>query len=387
MRISRLETFPVNVAYTHPEVSALTARRGITQVLVKLTTDDGLVGWGESPRTADAVNVERAIDAMRPFVLGRDPWDNEAIARDIDWRGMWAFQPMTRNLAYSGIDMALWDVCGKACGQPLYRLFGGALRDAVDYFYYVHWDDLDGIAAQARDGVERGYTVFYIKAGVDAGREAAMLDALRAAIGPDRKIRIDCNMAWSVPQAVRLINDWHRRFDIDFVEAPVGIDPPARMLEVKRRVATSLCVNEGLWREADVLRVIESRCADYLCFSSYWVGSLRSFHTLVHYAHLEGLIVCKHTPGELGLMAAAGQHMMLAAPGDCDGHQQTAQLMADDVLVERVPIADGPRWGRIDAPGLGVTVNKEKVAELNEAYRRDGPYWPYGDRGPTGDSA
>ncbi|MFQ5959568.1 MAG: mandelate racemase/muconate lactonizing enzyme family protein, partial [Alphaproteobacteria bacterium] len=218
MRISRLETFPVNVAYTHPEVSALTARYGITQVLVKLTTDDGLVGWGESPRTADAVNVERAIEAMRPFVLGRDPWDKEAIARDVDWHGMWAFQPMTRNLAYSGIDMALWDVCGKACGQPLYRLFGGALRHEVDYFCYVHWDDLDGIAAQARDGVERGYTVFYIKAGVDAEREAAMLDALRATIGRERKIRIDCNMAWSVPRAVRLINDWHRRFDIDFVE-------------------------------------------------------------------------------------------------------------------------------------------------------------------------
>lgn len=382
MRVSALETIPVNAAYTHPEVSALTARRGITQVLVKLTTDDGLVGWGESPRTADAVTVERAIIAMRPFVLGRDPWDKEAIARAIDRQGLWAFQPMTRNLAYSGIDMALWDLCGKACGEPLYRLFGGALRDSVDYFCYVHWDDPDGVAAQGRAGVDRGYTVFYIKAGVDEWAEEAMLEALRAAIGPMCKIRIDCNMAWTVPQAVRLLTRWHERFDLDFVEAPVGVEPWEQTMEVKRRAPVPICVNEGLWRETDVLRIIQSRCADYLCFSSYWVGSLRAFHTLAGYAHLEGLIVCKHTPGELGLMAAAGQHMMLAAPGSCEGHQQTAQMMADDILSEPLPIADGPAWGRIDGPGLGIAVDEDMVRQLNEAYRRDGPYWPYGDRVP-----
>lgn len=383
MRVSRLDTIPVNAAYKHPEISALTQRRGITQVLVRITTDDGLVGWGEAPRTADAVSVERAIEAMTPFVLGRDPWNKEAIARDIDWHGMWAFQPMTRNLAYSGIDMALWDICGKACGQPLYRLFGGALHETIDYFYYLHWDEPDAVADQARDGLARGYSVFYIKAGVDAAREAAMLEALRAALGPEPAIRVDCNMAWSLPQAVRLINDWHRRFDIDFFEAPVNIDPLARMCDLKARVTCALCVNEGLGRESDVLRVIRARPADYLCFCPYWVGSLGSFHTLAHYAHLEGLIVCKHTPGELGLMAAAGQHMMLALPGDCLGHQQTAQMMADDVLTAPVPIAEGPRWGRIEGPGLGVEVDEDKVQRLHDAYRRDGPYWPYGDRVPV----
>ena len=125
------------------------------------------------------------------------------------------------------------------------------------------------------------------------------------------------------------------------------------------------------------MRIIKSRCADYLCFSSYWVGSLRRFHTLVHAAHLEGQLVCKHTHGELGLTAAAGQHLMLCAPNACDGHQQTAQLMRDDVLSARLPIADGPRWGRIEAPGLGVEVDEDKLRAAHEAYRRDGEYLPY----------
>jgi len=380
VRIASLETFLVNVRYRTPERSAITARAGITQTLVKLTTDDGLVGFGESPRTADAVHVERAIAAMRPLVLGRDPWDTEAIARDIDRLGMWSFQPMTRNLAYSGIDMALWDLCGKACGQPLYRLFGGAQRESVDYFYYVHDDRPEEVARQGREGTERGYRVFYAKAGVDARREEACLRALRDAIGPDRKIRIDCNMAWSPARAVRLLDRWDGLFGIDFVEAPVPIDPLALSRELRRKVRVPICVNEGLWRQEDVVRVLRSRCADVLCFCGYWVGTLRRFATLSHVAHLEGVAVCKHTPGELGLMAAAGQHVMLTLPNATDGNQQTAQLLEGDVLAEPLPIATGPAWGRIEGPGLGVTVDEDRVRACHEAFRAEGAFTPYGTR-------
>ena len=136
--------------------------------------------------------------------------------------------------ANAGIDMAMWDLCGKQAREPLYRLLGGALRDEVDYFYYLHWGDAAEIESQATAGVARGYGVFYLKVGVDTAAETAMLDALRRAIGPKRKIRIDANMAWSVPDAARILADWHERFDIDFVEAPVDIDPVENMLELQR---------------------------------------------------------------------------------------------------------------------------------------------------------
>lgn len=378
MRIVEFETFLVNVPYTTPEVSAITSRAGITQTIVKLTTDEGTVGWGESPRTADAVHIEAATRAMRPLVLGRDPWEAEAIARDVDRLGMWNFQPMTRNIAFSGIDMALWDICGKACGQPLYRLFGGAQRESVDYFYYVHPRSLAEIEEQAAEAIGRGYTVFYIKAGVDAAKEQEQLRVLRAAVGAERKIRIDCNMAWSPAEAIRLLNRWDEMFGLDFVEAPVRIDPLDLSREVKAKTRVPICANEGLWREEDVVRVIQSRTADYLCFCGYWVGSLRRFATLARYAHLEGISVCKHTPGELGLMAAAAQHILLTLPNVTDGHQQTAQLMQGDVLTDEIPIATGPTWGRIDGPGLGVVVDEGKVQAFHEAYLRDGAYAPYG---------
>ncbi len=182
---------------------------------------------------------------------------------------------------------------------------------------------------------------------------------------------------WTKPQALRLLKRWHGRFDLDFAEAPVRIDPVENMLELRARLDVPLCVNEGLGREADAYRLIKSRCGEYLCFSQYWVGSLLRWHTLNHVSHMEGWQVCKHTHGELGLTAAAGQHVMLAAPNAALGNQQTAQIMEDDILSERLPIADGPAWGRIEAPGLGVAIDEAKLMRCHESYRKLGEFPTY----------
>ena len=385
MRIARLEAWTVRVPYKREETSALINRGGITEVIVKLTTDDGLVGWGECTRAADTRGIAAAVDAMRPLVEGRDPWDKEAMHRDLAIPALWAFQPMTGNFAYAGIDMALWDLCGKECGQPLYRMLGGALRDSAEYFYYLEWSSAKEIARQAKDGRKKGYSVYYLKGGIDAKREEEMLEALRDGIGPDGRIRIDINQSWTGPEAVRLLTRWHERFGIDFCEGPVRIDPIENMLDLRRQVRVPLCVNEGLWREADAWRIIKSRCGDYLCFSPYWVGSIARFHMLSWAAHLEGWQVVKHTHGELGIAAAACQHVLLTLPNAADGHQQTAQLMSDDILRTRIPIADKPVWGRIEGAGLGIEVDEDKVRRYHEAYLEHGEFATYvGKTGPQG---
>jgi L-Ala-D/L-Glu epimerase len=150
------------------------------------------------------------------------------------------------------------------------------------------------------------------------------------------------------------------------------------MLDLKARTAVPLCANEGLWREADALRIIQSRCADYLCLSPYWVGSLRRFFTTSHAAHAQGQQICKHTHGEYGLAAAASQHLLLTLPNATVGHQQTAQMMRDDILKEPIPIAAGPTWGKINAPGLGVEVDEDKLRHYHEAYLKEGEYVTWG---------
>jgi glucarate dehydratase len=374
--VAKLETIPVSVPYTHREVSSQVARDGVSDVIVKLTTDDGLVGWGEACCGADTASVEAALRAMTPFIVGRDPWNREAMRRDAFTHGLWQFRSGTGNFAWAGIDMALWDLCGRASGEPLSRLLGGLLRPEATYFYYLARGPRESLAAQVADGLAKGFGVYYLKVGLDDADDVAAVAAAREALGDGPRLRVDANGSWTMPQAVRMLGAL-AGYDIDFVEQPVRNHPVGLLAELRRRTGVTICANEGLWSEADAYARIVARQADVYCFSPYWVGSIGAFHRLAWVAEHEGLQVCKHTHGELGIAAAAAHHVVLTLPNGVDGHQQTAHLMEHDVLSEPLPIATGPRWGAIDAPGLGVEVDEDAVAEAAARYRSLGQYQPW----------
>jgi L-alanine-DL-glutamate epimerase-like enolase superfamily enzyme len=376
VKVAAVETIPVSVPYRHREVSSVVARDGVSDVLVKVTTDDGLVGWGEACCGADTASVEAALRAMAPVVVGRDPWNREAMRRDLFNYGLWQFRSGTGNFAWAGIDMALWDICGRACGQPIWRLLGGLQQKEATYFYYLDRGPPDSLAAQVADGLRRGYDVFYLKVGVDDAEDLAMVAAVREALGPKPRLRLDANGTWTGPQALRNLRALAEH-EIDFVEQPVRDHPVGRLAEVRARVPMAVCANEGMWSEADAYARIRAREADVYCFSAYWVGSIGSFHRLAWVAAYEGMQVCKHTHGELGLAAAAGHHVVLTLPNGVDGHQQTADLIEHDVLAEPLPIATGPRWGAIEGAGLGVEVDEDAVAEAAARYRVEGQYLPW----------
>jgi L-alanine-DL-glutamate epimerase-like enolase superfamily enzyme len=376
MRLAQAEVPNVSLPYTHRENSAQVNRDGVTDVIVKLTTGDGLVGWGESCSGSNVESVLEVLNACRPMLIGRDPWNRDAIWHDCFRNGLWFYRESIFNLAYPGIDMALWDICGKAAGQPLYRLLGGLRRREVGYFYYLSYSDLDTLRQECRDGVARGYTQFYRKVGVDIEQELAAMAIIREEIGPHGFIQLDGNEAWTVAEAVRnlLMLD---RWNVGYAEQPVPSQPIENMIELKSKTHVPLAFNEGLWRVDRVTEVIRRRAADYLVFGQYWVGTIANFHRLSHQAAIEGLVVSKHTHGELGIYAAAAQHVLLTLPRINGGNQQTAQMMRDDVLTTTIPITTGPTWGIPEGPGLGVEVDEEKVAKYHANYLEHGQYLPY----------
>jgi L-alanine-DL-glutamate epimerase-like enolase superfamily enzyme len=376
MHIAAMELTTVSVPYTHRENSSRVNRDGVTDVVVKLTTDDGRVGWGESCSGANVESVYEALRGFEPMLLGRDPWNREALWHDAYHRGIWHHREPTFNFAWAGVDMALWDLCGQAAGQPVYNLLGGLRRTCVSYFWYLPTGDLPLLQEECRRGVAAGFGVFYIKVGIDIERELEAVRLIRAAIGPARKIRIDANEAWSVAEAARNLRRLDA-YDIDFAEQPVPADPVETMIELKQKTEVPLTANEGLWRVADTWEVITRRACDVLCFSPYWVGSLGHFTRLSAAAALQGMSVCKHTHGELGIAATACHHALLALPRIVEGHQQTATMMADDLLTAPLPIARQATWGVPTAPGLGVEVDPEKLARYRENYRKIGQYRPY----------
>jgi glucarate dehydratase len=382
MKIDKVELIPVSVPYKHDEISSRVSRSGITEIIIKITTDNGLVGWGESPRIASAEVILKAIESMIPMMLNQDPWQNQLLEKNVYHDSNWQWSQMTANLAYGGVDMALWDIYGQETGLPIYKLLGGNLREYVDYFYYLQWDEPDHLLKQCTEGLDKNYDVFYMKIGVNEIIEEEMIRQVRSIIGNDKKIRLDINMAWDVPKAKKLINEWNEKYNLDFVEAPVPIQPLNLMKEVNDKVDASLCINEGLWQESEFYNIINNKCADFLCCSHYFVGSIRKFVNLANYSNFMGWQICKHTHGELGLTAVIGQHLMLAIPNACDGHQQTAQNMADDILSEEIPITNSNSWGLIDKPGLGVNVDEDKLKFYHKKFLENGEYLLYGNKFP-----
>ena len=376
MKIAAIESTIVSVPYRHRETSTRIQRDGVTDVLVKITTDTGLVGWGETCPGSNVESISETIKSAVPYLVGGNPWSREALAAAFFETAHWYNRVMTGNFAYAAIDMALWDLCAQEARQPLYNLFGGLRRRQVNYFCYLARTTPEDVALQARRGLDKGYTVFYIKVGVDVPTELRMIAALRETIGPERKIRIDANGAWTLNEAIRYLQEFDR-YRIDFAEQPVWPDPIRNMAELRLRTPVAIAANEGLWRVSDVHEVIRARAADVLCFSSPWVGTLGQFHRLSHLAHLEGLRVCRHTHGELGIMAAAHHHVCLTLPNLVDGNQQTAEMMEDDVLTAPLPIATGPDWGVPHGIGLGVEVDEGKVRKYHQLYVERGQFLSY----------
>ena len=376
MKITNLEFIPVSVPYTHREVSSLVNRDGVTDIIVKATTDDGLIGWGESSSGAGVESVQGALEAMKPFVIGRDPWESERIRQELWHRGIWSWRQHTACFAYPGIDMALWDLCGKSSGQPLYKLFGGKVRERASYFYYCSHGSNEHIAEQARGGVSMGFQVFYLKVGLDIEAELGMVRTLRETIGPRAKIRLDANAAWNVNEALRNLARLDE-YNIDFIEQPVVQDP----LSTCRR-----CGRGATWpfpptRACGLPKTRSGRCrsrtADVYCFSPYFTGSLAQFQRLCWNAHYQGLQICRHTHGELGITAAACHHIVLTLPNVVDGNQQTAHMMTDDIVTETIPITHGPDWGVPEGAGIGVDIDADKLGKYHERYLAHGQLQPY----------
>ena len=174
----------------------------------------GRVFGGAAART-----VSNAIDAMAPFVLGRSPWEAEAIRAELYWQGLWQFRPAIGNAAWAGIDTALWDICGQSCKEPLYHLLGGLRRSEATYFYYLSQGDPDQIAQECRDALAAGFETFYLKVGIDFERELEMIRVAPVVLA-SRRLRLDANGAWTLDEARRNIGRL-AEFDIDFFEQPV----------------------------------------------------------------------------------------------------------------------------------------------------------------------
>ncbi|MEQ7124446.1 mandelate racemase/muconate lactonizing enzyme family protein [Actinopolymorpha sp. B11F2] len=416
MRITAIRATPVAVPFREAEIWAYGGRTGMVSVLVEVDTDEGLTGLGEASAYPSADIVLSVLRSLDPFVLGEDPTAIERLMKRITVAGTWHHVKST-SPAIGAVEMACWDIVGKLCGQPLVTLFGGRVRDHVEYFYYLSRKSPAEMASDAAAGVAAGFRTLYLKVGSDdPGEDLARVEAVRAGGGPDALLRIDANEAWSSAAAIRILAEMGR-FGIELAEQPVSGRNLPEMAYVRSRIPMPLLANEASWTRFDQLDVIRHGAADVLSVDNQMDGGLLNLKRSAGLAEAAGLPVLKHSLGELGLATYAACHVMAATPNFLAASQSYASLLADDIVVAPDPDRAAPAPGAAgaaipglaagaagaavaavgavgplpyvngcltppSAAGIGVSLDAGKVAKYAEAYTRDAASFTFQQRDP-----
>jgi len=371
MRITGLRATPLAVPFVEDELWAFGGRRGLVSILLEVHTDESVVGIGEAAAYPTADIVLAVVRSVEPLVVGESPFDIERIMKRINIVGTWHHVKAT-SPAIAAIEMACWDILGKACGQPLVNLFGGRVRDEVEFFYYLSRKPAAEMGADAAAGVKQGFRTLYLKAGSDnPSDDIERVEAVRDAAGPDALIRVDANEAWSSAAAIRIIADMER-FGLELVEQPVSGRNLAEMAYVRGRIGTPLLANEASWTRFDQLEVIRAGAADVISIDNQMDGGLLNLKRGAGMCEVAGLPVLKHSLGELGVAAYAGVHVMASTPNFLYANQGYGSLLSDDIVAGAGPLTYRDGCLTVpDQPGIGVELDLERVARYAELYEKE----------------
>jgi L-alanine-DL-glutamate epimerase-like enolase superfamily enzyme len=377
VRITGLDVTVVSLPFREPETWIWGRRGGITNAIVEVSTDEGLAGIGECPGHPQVALVCQVLAAVGEALVGEDPLRPEHIIDVLmTRRGLHHFRHAA-NVALGGIETALWDIVGKFAGQPLANLFGGRVRERIPYYFYVPRAAPEDMAAAAGRAVARGFRTIYLKSGFERAKDVADVAAVRAAIGPEVRLRIDANEAWSPAEAISIAGELEP-YDLEFIEQPVSMYDVEGMARVRRSIRTPVAANQAAWLEFNVLEVVRRRAADVILTCPHQLHGLLAFRKVAGLCELAGLPIIKHSFGDLGITTMAAAQVLMTLPNATLANQTHYNLLDDDITVGGLPTFREGTLSAPEAPGIGVQLDREKVANYAEAYAREGEFSVYG---------
>ena len=379
MKIAALETFVVSLPVRRPHTWAGNfSPPGRGYVVLKLTLEDGTVGWGEAQvlkdwggeygtRSGESHETTRVVigELLAPIVIGEDVREIENVHAKMD--------RLVRGYPYAkaAIDVAMHDCVGKLCGVPVYQLLGGLVRRAVALAHSIGLMEIEVALAEAQAVVDEGITTLKVKVGVDAARDIELVRRLRQTLGPDVRLRVDANQGYRTwKEALRVIRAM-AEYDIWYMEQPCeGLENMAR---VAQNTDVPIMADESAWSAHDVLRLIEWKAAEMVSVYYTKPGGLMKAKKLLAIAETGGLLCDINGSGEMGIGNAANLHLaassrIIELPGTIPV-TSTAEIVRtkvaghkylDDII--RVPFEyrDGCMLVP-DGPGLGIEVDEAKL--------------------------
>lgn len=370
-RIARVEAWPANAPLEAPYLMAPGTVAGICRTIVRVTTEDGVVGLGESASPGDAAHV--AGELGQSFV-GRNTDDVRA---ELD-PGELAMPDHRRDgkvlidKPTTGIEIALWDIAAREAGKPLYELFGGACRTEVVFSeYFAYRPGLEDSPAQvaafcARMVELHDSPVFEGKVAVRPVEEDVLLvREVRAAIGPGRELRLDANMGWSLETARRAL-ELLEPFEISNVEEPVAAF--ADMVELRRSSAIPFSAHT-----ADVAAAARLGVPDTLVVGLGTFAGIAGTRRFIAACEEAGVGFWFYS-GDFGIQTAAYLHLAAATPYVSRPSQSLLRWTTDDVIAGGPFSPEAGVVGVPSGPGLGVELDDVALARCVERYAREGPY-------------
>lgn len=370
MKIQSIEATPVTIAFTEPEYWSQGRRDGVTAIVVQITTDEGLVGIGESVPAPSPQVTLAAIDSVRSLLVGQDPRQINHLWLDMQSMGGYVSFPYLANAALAGLEMACWDLVGKSLGVAVHSLLGGAIRKHIEIMGFVQHTTPDRIEADARRMASQGYRTLYTKVGMGMDRDLEALEALRRGGGDEVEIRCDPNESWTPGHATRMAHAMaHLR--VQYIEQPLRMRAISELAALRQRSPVPIAANQSSWLNWDILDIVRVGAADVIMTDPWQAGGIGNFHRAAAICETAGLPLVYHSFAPLSIATRAAAQVLAVSPACMYAHQTYNHMMADDVVQQPVKIEEG-RIAVDDAPGLGVQLDPEKLEKYHQAYLQEG---------------
>lgn len=370
MKITAIKLHPVAVDRQYATVIAQAggnAKRAVATsffYFVEVRADNGLVGWGEiSDIEPDDLpkDAEDYAELLAAFMGGRDPFAVQQMHRDF----LEHFMVDSNSLAkYTrcALDMAMYDLQGKATNQPVYNLLGGKVRNEVviSWVAYIR-DELDLLKKEMREKVAQGFHAFKLKVGVDIELDEERVAVAREVAGKDASIKVDANAGWSVSEAAKNINRLNR-FNLAGVETPVPSENPADIAAVREQVDVPILEHVSTLEYG--LALAKAEAVDVFNIATTGAGGIWPAHQLATLADAANIGVLLGSTVELGPGTLAQLHLAAITPNLTLPSDLIGPGMYTEHVLER-PLRY--QKGKLLVPngiGLGGQVDTKSFAKL-----------------------
>ncbi len=357
---------------------------GWQYTFVTIHTDEGITGWGECssvPRRGSFLTAQ-GVRAVRDALIGEDPADIDRLWHKLYRRYTYMGARGFPTTVISGIDIALWDIKGKALGRPIYDLLGGRIRDDVRVYangWFFGCSTPEQYAAAAAETVAAGHDALkldpflemvpfhtqYVDGHISAAGEQLgydIISAIRETVGPHVEILIDAHGHYNVASAIRLANNLFEQSRIGWFEEPVPPESYQALRQVREHTSAPICVGERLFTRFEFVPIFEQRLADYVMPDVVWTGGISELRKIATMAEAYYVPISPHNaqgPGQI----LAGAHVSMVTPNFYRLEHCTSFIPMNDAFLTEPQGFHDNLITLNGKPGLGVDLDMDAVRE------------------------